>query len=344
MLGTHSLLEAAKANRARVSRFIHVSTDEVYGEGSSGEPSHEGTEMDPTNPYSASKAGAEHLVTAYRRSFDLPIIITRGNNVYGPHQFPEKIVPKFIAQIVSCALSAEPVPQPPRAGAARSARGRRPLGFTSRRFAVVTGPPLVASPPLAPHDTLSRDPSATPQSRGRKLTLHGTGTNTRNYLFVEDVARAFDVILHKGEIGGVYNIGGDNERSNLEVAKTLLAAMGVIPDPDVDADATAKHITFVSDRPFNDLRYPLDCKRLAALGWTEEVSFTDGIARTIEWYKTNSGNWGDIESAIVAHPRRGNLTTEVTEGKAPSKAITDDETAVEPASTPTAAAAAAKTT
>ena len=161
---------------------------------------------------------------------------------------------------------------------------------------------------------------------------------------MEDVARAFDVILHKGEIGGVYNIGGDNERSNLEVAKTLLAAMGVIPDPDVDADATAKHITFVSDRPFNDLRYPLDCKRLAALGWTEEVSFTDGIARTIEWYKTNSGNWGDIESAIVAHPRRGNLTTEVTEGKAPSKAITDDETAVEPASTPTAAAAAAKTT
>lgn len=184
--------------------------------------------------------------------------------------------------------------------------------------------------------------SSPPQARGRKLTLHGTGTNTRNYLFVEDVARAFDVILHKGEIGGVYNIGGDNERSNLEVAKTLLAAMGVLSEADADAGATSKHITFVSDRPFNDLRYPLDCKRLAALGWTEDVSFADGIARTIEWYKTNSGNWGDIESAIVAHPRRGNLTTEVTEGKAPSKAVVDDETAVEPASSSSSAADAGK--
>lgn len=101
ILGTHSLLEVAKANAAVIKLFIHVSTDEVYGEGSSGEASAESVEMDPTNPYSASKAGAEHLVKAYRRSFGLPAIITRGNNVYGPHQYPEKIIPKFITQIVS---------------------------------------------------------------------------------------------------------------------------------------------------------------------------------------------------------------------------------------------------
>jgi UDP-glucose 4,6-dehydratase len=101
VLGTHSLLEAAKANSELIKLFIHVSTDEVYGEGSSGAASHEGTEMDPTNPYSASKAGAEHLVKAYKRSFNIPAIITRGNNVFGPHQYPEKIIPKFIAQIVS---------------------------------------------------------------------------------------------------------------------------------------------------------------------------------------------------------------------------------------------------
>jgi dTDP-D-glucose 4,6-dehydratase len=105
VLGTHSLLEVAKANSKSIKLFIHVSTDEVYGEGSSGVASSEHTEMDPTNPYSASKAGAEHLVKAYRRSFGLPIIITRGNNVYGPHQFPEKIVPKFISQLVSTVIN-----------------------------------------------------------------------------------------------------------------------------------------------------------------------------------------------------------------------------------------------
>lgn len=96
------LLEASKANSDLVKLFLHVSTDEVYGEGASGVPSHEGSSMDPTNPYAATKAGAEHLVRAYQRSFALPVIITRGNNVYGPHQYPEKIIPKFINQIVRC--------------------------------------------------------------------------------------------------------------------------------------------------------------------------------------------------------------------------------------------------
>jgi UDP-glucose 4,6-dehydratase len=239
ILGTHVLLEAAK--EARVKLFLHVSTDEVYGDGETGVPSHEGSPLEPTNPYAATKAGAEYLVKSYHRSFALPTIITRGNNVYGPHQFPEKIIPKFVNQLM----------------------------------------------------------------RGLPLTLHGTGANTRNYLYVEDVARAFDVILHKGAVGEIYNIGGNNEKSNMEVARELLKALGKVDAAGSLTAAEAKHIVFVPDRPFNDLRYHLDCARLNALGWREEVSFEAGLARTVEWYGKYSGNWDNVESALVAHPRRG---------------------------------------
>jgi len=218
-----------------------VSTDEVYGDGETGVPSHEGSPLEPTNPYAATKAGAEYLVKSYHRSFALPTIITRGNNVYGPHQFPEKIIPKFVNQLM----------------------------------------------------------------RGLPLTLHGTGSNTRNYLFVEDVARAFDVILHKGTVGEIYNIGGNNEKSNIEVARELLKSLGKGAAAGSLAAAEAKHIVFVPDRPFNDLRYHLDCARLNALGWREEVTFEAGLARTVEWYGKYSGNWDNVESALVAHPRRG---------------------------------------
>lgn len=230
--------------------FIHVSTDEVYGEGSSGMASHEGTILEPTNPYAATKAGAEYLVKAYHRSFGMPIIITRGNNVYGPHQYPEKIIPKFVNQLM----------------------------------------------------------------RELPLTLHGSGENTRNYLFVEDVARAFDVILHRGTIGEIYNIGGDNELSNISVAHHLLKLMGLVDREGSEAAAAAKYIVQVPDRPFNDLRYPLNCEKLLELGWKEEVALEDGLQRTVEWYKRFSGNWTDVESALVAHPRRGHLAKEITEG------------------------------
>jgi UDP-glucose 4,6-dehydratase len=246
IMGTHVLLEAAKEAR-HVKLFIHVSTDEVYGEGSSGVASHEGSMLEPTNPYAATKAGAEHLVRAYERSFGLPVIITRGNNVYGPHQYPEKIIPKFVNQLL----------------------------------------------------------------RGLPLTLHGTGENTRNYLYVEDVARAFDIILHQGKLGEVYNIGGTNEKSNIDVARTLLGVMGVADrDGGVDA-AEAKWIVRVPDRPFNDLRYPLDCSKLLALGWKEQVAWDEGLAATVAWYKRYSGNWRleDVEAALVAHPRRGLLAS-----------------------------------
>ena len=259
IMGTHVMLEAAK--EARVKLFIHVSTDEVYGEGSSGAASHEGSILEPTNPYAATKAGAEHLVKAYERSFALPVIMTRGNNVYGPHQYPEKIIPKFIQQLM----------------------------------------------------------------RGLPLTLHGTGNNTRNYLYVADVARAFDLILHKGEVGSVYNIGGQNELSNIDIARTLLLSMGMAARAGSLPAAEAQWLVRVPDRPFNDLRYPLNCNKLTELGWVEQVSWEDGLAQTIEWYRRFSGNWRmeDVEAALVAHPRRGLLASAMMGHAGDSDAVDD---------------------
>jgi len=234
ILGTHVLLEAAKVHS--IARFIHVSTDEVYGEGESMEapPMVEDHVLEPTNPYAATKAAAEFLVKSYHRSFGLPVIITRGNNVYGPHQYPEKLIPKFTNMLI----------------------------------------------------------------RGRPVTLHGTGANTRNFLFVEDVARAFDCILHKAEVGRIYNIGGSNEQSNLEVAKQLIRVMGL------EAQESAL-ITFVPDRAFNDLRYTIDNTALSKLGWTEQMSWEEGLQKTVDWYRKYSGRYANIEQALVAHPRIG---------------------------------------
>jgi len=233
--GTHVLLESAKQCDT-LKRFIHVSTDEVYGEGEDFEtdPMKEEHILEPTNPYAATKAGAEFLVKSYHRSFALPCIITRGNNVYGPHQYPEKLIPKFTNQLL----------------------------------------------------------------RGRPVTLHGDGSNTRNFLFVEDVARAFDIILHKGKVGDIYNIGGDNELPNLDVAKEIIRALGM-------EDQMDSLITFVPDRAFNDLRYTINSSKLHALGWTEDTKWEDGLKRTVEWYKAHTSRYGNIDQALVAHPRQG---------------------------------------
>merc|ERR1719502_2060767 len=236
ILGTHVLLEAAKVHD--VVRFVHVSTDEVYGEGESMEtaPMIEDHVLEPTNPYAATKAGAEFLVKSYHRSFNLPLIITRGNNVYGPHQYPEKLIPKFINQL----------------------------------------------------------------SRGRKVTLHGTGSNKRNFLFVEDVARAFEIILFKAKVGQIYNIGGSNERTNIDVAKDLIRLSGLRA-----SGKEEEMITFVEDRVFNDFRYHINSDRLFQLGWREQVGWEEGLKRTFEWYQKNSNRFGNIDSALEAHPRAG---------------------------------------
>ncbi|KAH7682059.1 UDP-glucose 4,6-dehydratase protein [Dioscorea alata] len=229
--GTHVLLEACKVT-GQITRFIHVSTDEVYGETDEDAVvgNHEASQLLPTNPYSATKAGAEMLVMAYGRSYGLPVITTRGNNVYGPNQFPEKLIPKFI---------------------------------------------LLAM-------------------RGQTLPIHGDGSNVRSYLYCEDVAEAFEVILHKGEVGHVYNIGTKKERSVLDVARDVCKLFSLDPEA---------AIKFVENRPFNDQRYFLDDQKLENLGWTPRTQWEDGLKKTMEWYTRNPDWWGDVSGALLPHPR-----------------------------------------
>lgn len=227
--GTHVLLEACRTYGS-IKRFIHVSTDEVYGTADSSTPGRcEDAVLAPTNPYSASKAAAEMVVRAYHTSYGLPVIITRGNNVYGPGQFPEKIIPKFLLQIM----------------------------------------------------------------RDIPLTIHGTGENARHYIHVRDVAKAFIKILCHGEIGSTYNIGVEDEKTNLEVAHTLLTLM----------DKPLDFLRHVEDRKFNDFRYPVNSSRLHSLGWSPTISWEDGLAETIEWYRANvTDYWPKEHLARVTDP------------------------------------------
>lgn len=207
IIGTHNLLICAQ--EFGVKRFIHVSTDEVKGENDNIE---EDRLFAPTNPYAASKAGAEILASSYQISFGLPLIITRCNNVYGPGQYPEKIIPKFITRILD----------------------------------------------------------------GKKCILHGDGGNERNYIHAQDVSRAFDLILHKGQPGKIYNICSRDCLSNLEVYRKICIALGVIPD---------EYLGFGPDRPFNDRRYYISDYELTQLGWEQEIPFDQGLRDTVEWYK-----------------------------------------------------------
>jgi len=230
--GTHVLLESAK-NSPHLRRFIHVSTDEVYGETPSTATTGytEQQSMDPSNPYSATKAGAEMIVRAYAQSYKLPIIVTRGNNVYGPGQYPEKLIPKFCMRALA----------------------------------------------------------------GQTLPVHGTGSSVRSYLYVEDVAEAFDAVLHRGVVGDVYNISTQKERSVLEVAQEICKVFGL---------NEAETIQYVEDRPFNDCRYFLEDSKLAALGWTERTPWDVGIKRTIDFYRNSARDFWphDISQALKPHP------------------------------------------
>lgn len=197
------------AAKAQIKRFIMVSSDEVYGQ-TSAEAVDENAPLRPTQPYAATKAASEMMATAYRLSYGLPLIITRGNNVYGPHQYPEKVIPKF-----TCLLM-----------------------------------------------------------RGKPVSIHGSGSSIRSFLFVEDVARAFDVITHKGSVGEVYNIGTDYEMTMLEVARDLIKRFGYTGE---DAD---RMLQYYPDRPFNDTRYTITSDKLKALGWEPQVNWDEGITRT----------------------------------------------------------------
>ena len=222
--GTHVLLELAK--KYNIKRFIHVSTDEVYGETETNV--NENTILNPTNPYAASKAGAELLVNSYNISFKLPTIITRGNNVFGPHQYPEKLIPKFINML----------------------------------------------------------------NRNMDLPIHGSGEESRNFIYIDDVVNAFEVILHSGKIGEVYNIGTEYQITNNEVADKLIHIFG---------DKNKKY--HVENRCFNDKRYLIDNNKLKQLGWDIKVSFDEGLNKTVEWYNKNINHWGDLSKVLVPHPR-----------------------------------------
>jgi len=225
--GTLTLLEACRAElaaRPRPFRFLHVSTDEVYGTLGPSDPAFcETTRLAPNSPYSASKAASDLLVRAYGETFDLPAVITRCSNNYGPYQFPEKLIPLMITR----ALRDEPLP------------------------------------------------------------VYGDGMNVRDWLYVEDHAAALWRVLVVGEIGSVYNIGGENEIPNLAVVRQLLALLG----------KPESLIRYVTDRPGHDRRYAMDASRLRrTLGWTPRRDFETGLAATVEWYLTHRTWWERVLS------------------------------------------------
>jgi len=212
--GTHVLLEAARLNK--VKKIMHISTDEVYGDIEKGSFK-EKSMLNPNNPYSASKAGAEMIVRSYYKTYKMPITIIRGNNVFGPYQYPEKIIPKFIIRLLE----------------------------------------------------------------NKRVPLHGDGSNIRTYIYIKDLLNGIDTIFNSSKFGEIYNIGTNDEISNLELTRLLLSKFG----------KDEEYIDFVKDRPFNDKRYSIDITKIKALGWEQQHSFEEGLNETIKWYKENKKWW-----------------------------------------------------
>ncbi|WP_341322797.1 dTDP-glucose 4,6-dehydratase [Solibacillus sp. FSL H8-0523] len=213
VLGTQVLLEAAR--RVGITKFVHVSTDEVYGELDLDPTTFftEETPLQPNSPYSASKASSDFLVQAYHHTYGMPMNITRCSNNYGPYHFPEKLIPLTINRVL----------------------------------------------------------------KDEKVPVYGDGQNIRDWLHVMDHCAAIDVVLHEGVDGEVYNIGGHNERTNLQVVKTIIQALG----------KSEQLIEFVEDRLGHDKRYAIDPSKIEQLGWKPKFTFESGINQTIKWYMDN---------------------------------------------------------
>ena len=225
VMGTLSLLQAAKetwGTNFKDKLFYHVSTDEVYG--SLGEEGFftETTKYDPHSPYSASKASSDHFVRAFADTYGFPTVISNCSNNYGPYQFPEKLIPLFINNIVN----------------------------------------------------------------NKPLPVYGKGENVRDWLFVEDHARAIDTIFHEGKLAETYNIGGFNEWKNIDLIKVIIkAADSLLGRPEGTSE---KLITYVTDRAGHDLRYAIDATKIKdELGWEPSLQFEEGITKTIKWYLEN---------------------------------------------------------
>lgn len=246
VLGTHTLLEAARAywmrlrgEEAAAFRFLHVSTDEVYGSLGSDGSFTESTAYEPSSPYSASKAGADHLASAWFRTFGLPVIISNCSNNYGPYHFPEKLIPLMIIN----ALEEKPLP------------------------------------------------------------VYGNGSNVRDWLYVEDHARALHLILTRGRPGEKYNVGGRNERTNLSVVEAICDMLDQLAP---GLGPRRRLITFVSDRPGHDLRYAVDAGKLEAeLGWRAGDNFESGLAKTVRWFLDNRDWWEPLRQGVYAGERLG---------------------------------------
>ncbi|TMG65714.1 MAG: dTDP-glucose 4,6-dehydratase [Chloroflexi bacterium] len=217
--GTAVLCEAARRYGHEV--FLLVSTDEVYGDVSEGR-SREEDPLRPRSPYSASKAGGEHIARAYAESFGLPLLVTRGSNNYGPYQYPEKLIPVLITNAID----------------------------------------------------------------DMRLPLYNDGSAVRDYIYVEDHCRAIDHVLHEAAVGGVYNVGTGMETNGLQVAEAVLDIVG----------KPRSLIEFVADRPGHDYRYALDIGRITELGWEAQVTFAEGLERTVRWYQDHEEWWRPLKS------------------------------------------------
>lgn len=232
VVGSFTLLEAARgywngleSAAKEAFRFLHVSTDEVYGSLGDDGLFEETTPYDPSSPYSASKAASDHLAKAWQRTYGLPVVVSNCSNNYGPYHFPEKLIPLTILNALE----------------------------------------------------------------GRKLPVYGKGENIRDWLYVDDHARALDLIVEKGVPGETYNVGGRNERRNIDVVRRICAVLDELRPADAPHEEL---ITFVTDRPGHDARYAIDATRLETqLGWRAQENFDSGIEKTVRWYLDNDWWW-----------------------------------------------------
>jgi dTDP-glucose 4,6-dehydratase len=218
VLGTQNLLECARHHQ--IEKFIHISTDEVYGSTRTGSFT-ENNILSPSSPYSASKAGSDLLALSYFTTYKLPVIITRCTNNFGPCQHPEKLIPLFITNLLE----------------------------------------------------------------GRKVPVYGTGKNVRDWIHVHDHCQAVEFLLKKGNFGEIYNIGGGNEMTNIEITEKILTLL----------KKDKSLIEYVTDRPGHDYRYSLDCSKLRKMGWSPRYSFDEGLKETVEWYIRNEWWWRPLK-------------------------------------------------
>jgi dTDP-glucose 4,6-dehydratase len=232
VIGTFTLLEAVRdywlgldGAAKREFRFLHVSTDEVYGSLGDEGLFTEKTPYDPSSPYSASKASSDHLAKAWQRTYGLPVVVSNCSNNYGPYHFPEKLIPLTILNALA----------------------------------------------------------------GERLPVYGKGENVRDWLYVEDHARALDMIIEHGRVGETYNVGGRNERRNVDVVRRICAVLDELLPGNRPRDEL---IEFVADRPGHDVRYAIDATKLETeLGWRAQENFDTGIEKTVQWYLDNEWWW-----------------------------------------------------